>query len=178
MMKRFLLLAVPFFLAACAALGPPAIHLSRSDIAERAFIDRAEFNTSKIFGGLDAFSITRPEVGFQPTAQRLEFAWTAKLNGSPLGLPISVRASVSGRPVLNAQRNGIDLEDARLEEIRLPSIPFINLDTRKALKESDTLGTIPLLQFRPDELNRDGIVYVPTALSLGSFGLRADLTPK
>jgi len=80
--------------------------------------------------------------------------------------------------VLNAQRNGIDLEDARLEEIRLPSIPFINLDTRKALKAGDTLGTIPLLQFRPDELSRDGIVYVPTALSLGSFGLRADLTPK
>ncbi len=177
-MKRFLPFACALLLTACAALGPPAIHLHRSDIAERAFIDRAEFNTSKIFGGFDAFSITRPEVGFQPTAERLEFAWSARLNAGPLGLPLSVRATISGKPVLNAQRNGIDLEDARLEEIRLPSIPFVNLDTRKALKEGDTLGTIPLLQFRPDELNRDGIVYVPTALSLGSFGLRADLSPK
>ena len=177
-MKRFLPFAFALLLAACAALGPPAIHLSRSDIAERAFIDRAEFNTSRIFGGFDVFSITRPEVGFQPTTERLEFAWTARPNGSPLGLPVSVRATVSGRPVLNAQRNGIDLEDVRLEEIRLPSIPFINVDTRKTLKAGDTLGTIPLLQFRPDELNRDGIVYVPTALSLGSFGLRADLIPK
>ena len=124
-MKRFPPFAFALLLAACAALGPPAIHLSRSDIAERAFIDRAEFNTSKIFGGFDAFSITRPEVGFQPNAERLEFAWSARLNGGPLGLPLSVRATVSGRPVLNAQRNGIDLEDARLEEIRLPSIPFI-----------------------------------------------------
>ena len=177
-MKRLLLLTFPLLLAACAALGPPAINLSRSDITERAFIDRAEFDTSKIFGGFGGLSITGPEVGLQTTAQRLEFAWVAKLKDSPLGLPLSIRATISGKPMLNSQRNGIDLEDARVEEVRLPSIPFVNLDTRKALKEGATLGTIALLQFRPEELNRDGIVYVPTALSLGSFGLRVDLSPK
>lgn len=177
-MKRVVTLTFACLLAACAALGPPAINLSRSDIAERAFIDRAEFNTSKIFRGFDGLSITGPEVGFQTTAQRLEFAWTARLADNPLGLPLSMRATISGRPVLNAQLNGIDLEDARIEEVRLPSIPFVNLDTRKALNDGDTFGTIPLLQFRPEELNRDGIVYVPTALSLGTFGLRADLSPK
>lgn len=177
-MKRLLLIAIPVLLAACAALGPPAIVLSRSDIAERAFVDRAEFDTARFFRGFDGLSITGPDVGFQTTAQRLEFAWTTRLRDSPLGLPLSIRATISGRPVLNAQRNGIDLEDARVEEVRLPSIPFLNLDTRKSLKDGDALGTLPLLQFRPEELNRDGIVYVPTALSLGSFGLRADLSPK
>lgn len=177
-MKRLLLFTFPFLLAACAALGPPAIHLSRSDIAERAFIDRAEFDTSKLFKGFDGLLINGPDVGIQSTAQRLEFAWTAKLKDGPLGIPLSIRATISGKPVLNAQRNGIELEDARVEEVRLPSIPFLNLDTRKALKDGDTLGTIPLLQFRPEELNRDGIVYVPTTLSLGTFGLRVDLAPK
>ena len=66
---------------------------------------------------------------------------------------------MSGAPVLNAQRNGIDLEDARIEEIRLPSVPFINLDTRQMnARGRYRSGRMPLLQFRPEELNRDGIV--------------------
>ena len=177
-MKRLLLLTVSVLIAACAALGPPAINLSRSDIAERAFIDRAELNSWNIFRVFDGLAITRPEVGFQTNAQRLEFAWDARLKDIPLGLPLSIRATISGKPVLNSQRNGIDLEDARVEEVRLPSIPFLNFDTRKAMKDGDTLGTLPLLQFRPEELNRDGVVYAATALSLGTFGLRVDLTPK
>ena len=177
-MKRIFLLTFLLFLAACGALGPPAINLSRSDITERAFIYRPAFDILKIFGGFSGFSITGPEVEFHTTAQRLEFAWTAKLQDGPLGFPLSIRATISGRPMLNSQRNGIDLEDARVEEVRLPSIPFVNLDTRKVLKDGAPLGNIALLQFRPEELNRDGIVYVPTALSLGTFGLRVDLSPK
>jgi len=86
--------------------------------------------------------------------------------------------SNDGAPVLNAQRNGIDLADARIEEVRLPSVPFFNLDSKKLNMSGDSLGTLPLLQFRPEELNRDGVVYQPTGLSLGTFGLRVDLEPK
>ena len=35
-----------------------------------------------------------------------------------MGIPLSLRIAMSGAPVLNAQRNGIDLADARIEEIR------------------------------------------------------------
>ena len=97
---------------------------------------------------------------------------------SLLGIPLSLRVSLSGAPVLNAQKNGIDLADVRIEEIRLPSIPFVNLDTKQMTQSGESLGTLPLLQFLPEELNRDGVVYQATGISLGTFGLRVDLAPK
>jgi hypothetical protein len=177
-MQRILLAGAMLALAACSALGPPAITLSRSDIAERAFIDRQGADVRRIFKGLEGLDITGPDVGFQINAQRIELAWSAKLADGPMGLPLTLRVSMSGAPVLNAQGNGIDLADARIEEVRLPSVPFINLDTRRMNTGGDTLGTLPLLQFRPEELNRDGIVYRPGAVSLGTFGLQVELIPK
>ena len=176
-MNRLGIMGAALALAGCAALEP-AITLSRSEISERAFIDRGQVDLKKVFKGMDSLSITGPDVGFQTTAQRIELAWTAKPRETPLGLPLSLRVSLSGAPVLNAQRNGIDLADVRVEEIRLPSIPFVNLDTRQMTQSGESLGTIPLLQFRPEELNRDGVVYQATGISLSTFGLRVDLTPK
>lgn len=176
-MHRLVLLGA-LALTACSALGPPAITLTRSDIAERAFVDRSSIDPKKLFKGIEGLNIAGPDIGFQTTAQRIELAWTAKLADGPMGVPLSLRVSMSGAPVLNAQKNGIDLADARIEEVRLPSIPFINLDSRKMNQGGDSLGTLPLLQFRPEELNRDGIVYQATDVSLGTFGLRVDLIPK
>jgi hypothetical protein len=165
-------------LAACGAIGPPAITLDRSDIAERAFIDRQGGGPNRFLKGLEGLNISGPEVGFQLTAQRIELAWSARLAEGPMGIPLTLRVSMSGAPVLNAQGNGIDLADARIEEVRLPAVPFLNLDARKVGQDGDSLGTLPLLQFRPEELNRDGVVYRPTTVSLGTFGLRVDLVPK
>lgn len=177
-MKRLLLLGAALVLAGCSVFGPPAITLTRSDIAERAFIDRREIDAKKIFRGMEALNISGPDVGFQITAQRVELAWTAKLGEGPMGIPLTLHVSISGAPVLNAQGTGIDLADTRIEEVRLPSVPFFNIDTKKMVKGGDSLGTLPLLQLRPDELNRDGVVYQPTGISLGTFGLRVDLAPK
>jgi hypothetical protein len=175
-MKRIILLgAAVLILGACNAFGPPAITLSRSDIAERAFIDRREADAKKIFKGMEALNISGPDVGFQTTAQRVELAWTAKLADGPMGIPLTLRVAISGAPVLNSQGNGVDLADTRIEEVRLPSVPFINLDTKKMGRGGESLGTLPLLQFRPEELNREGVVYQATGVALGTFGLRVDL---
>lgn len=170
-------LALAAFIGACTAFGPPAIVLSRSDISERAFIDRSDGGLQKVFRQFEALDISGPDVGFQTQAQRVELAWSIRLKEAPLGVPLTVRVSISGRPELNPQANGIDLADSRIEEIRMPSIPFVNVDMRKSA-EDESLGRIPLLAFRPQELNRDGVVYRATGLSLGAFGLRVDLAPK
>jgi hypothetical protein len=162
---------------ACTAFGPPAIVLSRSDIGERAFIDRSGGDLAKVFRQFEALDVSGPDIGFQTQAQRVELGWSLRLKEAPLGVPLTVRIAISGRPELNPQGNGIDLVDSRIEEIRLPSIPFVNIDTRQST-EGDSLGRIPLLAFRPDELNRDGVIYRATGLSLGTFGLRVDLAPK
>jgi hypothetical protein len=178
-MKRNFLPGVAFaVLAGCTLFGPPAITLTRSEIAERAFTDRKDTDARRILKGMEGLNISGPDVGFQTTAQRVELAWTANLADGPMGIPLSLRVAISGTPILNAQHNGIDLADTRIEEVRLQSVPFINIDTKKFGRAGDSFGTLPLLQFRPEELNRDGVIYQPTDVSLGTFGLRVDLEPK
>ena len=168
---------VALALAACAAFGPPAIHLSRSDIEQRAFVDREKTDLRKVFGRFEGLSVSGPDVGVQTQAQRLQLEWALRLKDSPAGLPLTVYVAISGRPELNENRTGIDLADARVEQIRLPSIPFVNLGSAK-LSEGDTIGRVPLLAFRPDELNRDGVIYEATSLTVGPFGVQVALSPK
>jgi hypothetical protein len=164
-------------LAGCSVIGPPAIHLSRGDIAERAFVDRERTDLRRLLGRFEGLAISGPDVGMQIEAQRLQLEWTMSARQTPAGMPMTLSIAISGRPELNESRSGIDLTDTRIEQIRLPALPLFDLGTRN-VAQGEALGRMPLLAFRPDELNRDGIVYQPTGLSLGPFGLRVDLAPK
>ncbi|MGZ9031894.1 MAG: hypothetical protein ACXW2G_10995 [Burkholderiaceae bacterium] len=171
------LLGAACVLAACTSFGPPAIHLARSDIAQRAFVDREQTDLRKVFGQFQGLAVTGPDVGIQTQAERVQLEWTFRLKESPVGLPLSVYVAISGKPELNEGRTGIDLADARIEQIRLPSIPFFNIGPG-TLSAGEALGRLPLLAFRPDELNRDGVIYQATNLAVGTFGVRVDLSPK
>lgn len=177
-MKKWISLAcAALAMAACTSFGPPAIRLDRSDIAQRAFVDREKTDLRKVFGQFEGLSVTGPDVGIQTQAQRIQLEWAFRLKETPAGIPLAVYVAISGRPELNDGRTGIDLADARIEQVRLPSIPFINLGSGK-LSEGDSLGRLPLLAFRPEELNRDGVIYQPTDLSVGTFGVHVALSPK
>ena len=176
--ERLLALALCLLLGACAAIGPPAIQLSRSQLAQRAFIDRQQVDLRSILKGMEGLELSGPDVGVQLEAARLQFGWTAKFAEAPMGFPLSVYVALSGKPVLNAAGNGVDLADARIEEVRMPIVPFVSLDARSLAQSGESFGTLPLLAFRPDELNRDGVIYQARQLSVGAFGLRVDLVPK
>jgi hypothetical protein len=177
MKKSLLMLCAAWALAACMSLGPPAIHLSRSDIAQRAFVDRGQADLGKVFGAFEGLAVTGPDVGIQTQAERLQLEWAFRLKESPAGLPLSVTVAISGKPELNEGRTGIDLADARVEQIRLPSLPFFNIGPGN-LSAGETLGRLPLLSFRPEELNRNGVIYQPGDVAIGVFGVRVDLLPK
>jgi hypothetical protein len=177
-MKQWIvLLCAACVLAACTSFGPPAIHLARSDIAQRAFVDRGQADLRKVFAAFEGLAITGPDVGIQTQAQRVQLEWAFRLKESPAGLPLSVYVAISGKPELNDGRTGIDLADARIEQIRLPSIPFFSIGPGD-LSAGESLGRLPLLAFRPEELNRDGVIYQATDLSVGTFGVRVGLSPK
>lgn len=177
-MKQWIaLLCAAGALAACTSFGAPAIHLGRSDIARRAFVDREQADLRKVFGPFEGLTVTGPDVGIQTQAQRVQLEWAFRLEESPAGLPLSVFVAISGRPELNEGRTGIDLSDVRIEQVRLPAIPFVNLGPG-TLAEGDALGRLPLLAFRPEELNRDGVIYQAAGLSVGTFGVRVALSPK
>lgn len=177
MKQGLLLLCAAWLLAACVSVGPPAIHLSRSDIAQRAFVDREQADLRKVFGAFEGLAVSGPDVGIQTQAERLQLEWAFRLKESPAGLPLSVNVAISGKPELNESGTGIDLADARIEQIRLPSIPFVNVGPG-TLASGEALGRLPLLAFRPDELNRDGVIYQASAVAVGVFGVRVDLLPK
>ena len=178
MKKWIAVLSVTMMLAACASwFGPPVIQLSRFDFAKRAFVDREKADLQKVLGQFEGLVITGPDVGIQTQAQRVQLEWAIRLKEAPAGIPLAIYVAISGKPELNENRTGIDLADARIEQVRLPSIPFVNLGSGK-IAEGDTLGRLPLLAFRPEELNRDGVIYQPTDLSIGVFGVRVGLAPK
>ena len=177
MKQRVLLLCAAWALAACMSIGPPIIHLSRSDIAQRAFVDREQADLRKVFGAFEGLAITGPDVGIQTQAERVQLEWAFRLKESPAGLPLSVHVAISGKPELNAGRTGIDQADARIEHVRLPTIPFFDIGAGNP-SAGEALGRLPLLAFRPEELNRNGVIYQATDLAVGAFGVRVDLVPK
>jgi hypothetical protein len=161
--------------ASCATLGPPAITFSRADIAEQAFLDRREGGEfARAFRGLEGLQFDGPEVGFATAAQRIELAWTATLSEGPLGVPLKASVTISGSPQLNEALDGIDLVDARVEQVKLPLVSV----GREKLQKDASLGRLPLLRFDAADLNRDGILYRPEGVSLGTFGLRVNLVRK
>lgn len=173
MFKRcFLLFATSLFVA-CAGLALPGLTLTLDEIAERAFIDR-KGDLARVLRLFDAVDIGRPDVALMPETQRLQLGWTIALRQS--GLPFGVRVAISGRPELNSQKNGIDLVDTRVEELRLPSVPL--LDFARRFQVGESLGRLPLLTFTPAEMNRAGIVYQAAGLALSPRGVHVDLAPR
>lgn len=161
-------------LAACTAMGPPSINYSRADIEKQAFLDRREGELAALFQGLEGANVEGPDVGFATNAGRIELAWTAKLASGPLGVPLKLSVAISGIPELNAARDGIDLADVRVEQVKMP---FIKMGSDK-LKQNSSLGRLPLLAFDASQLNRDGVLYQAESVSLTSTGLRVNLARK
>jgi hypothetical protein len=178
MLRRFLLLFAAAALAGCAALGPPGFTLDRGELAQRAFVDRGDDAVARLFREAERAKVQGPDVSVQIGAQRLVFAWTAPLPGTPAGLPLSLRIALSGAPTLNAAADGVDLVDTRVEEVSVPGVPFLSLNRAADVDRGQSLGTLPLLRFRPAEIERDGVQYQPVALSLRATGLRVELQPK
>jgi hypothetical protein len=173
MFKHCLLLLAACLLTACAGLGASGLTLTLDDIADRAFIEQRS-ELVRVLRLFDAVDIGRPEVGFMPDARRLQLGWTIGLRQA--GMPLSVRVAISGRPELNAQRNGIDLADSRIEDLRLPAIPLLGLG--RSLGVGQSLGRLPLLSFTPAELSRAGLVYQAAGLALSPRGVHVDLAPR
>jgi hypothetical protein len=112
-------------------------------------------------------------------SERIELAWTARLPAGSVPLPLSARLAITGRPVLNAAGDGLDLDQARIEDISLRGLPFLNLNASDAAgKTGDSLGRLPLLSFDPEQLRRGDVLYRATRVEVSPWGLRVELAPR
>lgn len=173
-MRTIPVLALAALLAACATLhGAQTITLSAAEIEQQVQADLA--GVFEVFKGAD---LRRPEVSLMPASERLQLAWNVKLPDGPTGVPLGVAVELSGRPILNAARNGIDLTEVRVEDIRLAGLPrFLSL-ARLGDKKGATLPDLPLMSLPAERLRQDQVAYGATGVSVGYTGLKIDIAPK
>jgi hypothetical protein len=153
--------------------GPQTITLSTAEIEQQI---QADFGgVPDLFKGLDA---RRPEVSLMPMSERLQLEWKFTLPDGPAGSPLGVAVELTGKPVLNAARNGIDLTQVQIEDVRLAGLPrFLSL-ARFADRKGLTLPDLPLMTLPTDRLRQADVAYAATGVGVGFLGLRVDIAPR
>ncbi len=172
---------LPAVVAGCVTVhGPRTLTLSREDI-ERAI----EADLGAVLEAVRGLDGRRPDVAFMPVAGRVELAWSLTLPSdapteSFFGKSIGVTVVASGKPQLNAARNGIDLTDVLLDDVRLVGLPRLfgyGLD-RLADRKGARLPDLPLLTFAPSQLRVADVAYGATAVAVTWRGLQVDIAPR
>jgi len=172
-MRRLIVPLLAGLLAACATMhGPQTITLSTVEIEQQAGAGLER--VLAMFEGLDT---RRPDVSLMPTSGRLLLEWSLRWADGPAGSSHELAVEVSGRPVLNAAGNGIDLTRVRIEDVRLGGLPrFLGL-ARLVDRKGMTLPDLPLMTLPPERLRRSGVAYRATGVSVGYTGLKIDIVP-
>ncbi len=173
-MRRFVAPVLVWLLSACATMhGPQTITLSTTEIEQQI---QADFGgVAQMFNGLD---VHRPEVSLMPVSERLQLEWSFRLPDGPAAWPLGIAVDVTGKPVLNAAQNGIDLTQVRIEDVRLAGLPrFLGL-ARFVDRKGMTLPDLPLIALPSDRLRQSDVAYAATGVGVGYAGLRIDIAPR
>lgn len=173
-MRGFLALALVVVLSSCATMhGPRTITLSAEEVEQQI--------QTNLGDALDAFKglgARRPEVSLMPSSQRLLLEWNFGASDEPAGFASRVTVEVSGKPVLDASGNGIDLTEVRIDDVRLASLPrFLGL-SRLLDSKGMTLPDLPLMTLPADRLRQADVAYAATGVSVGFTGLKIDIAPR
>ena len=173
-MRFALTVVLASLLTACATThGPQTITLSTAEIEQQIQADLG--GVMELFKGVD---LHRPEVSLMPASDRLQLEWNVKLPDGPTGAPFGVAVELSGKPALNAARNGIDLTQVRVEDVRLSGLPrFLSL-ARLGDKKGTELPDLPLMALPTDKLRQDQVTYGATGVAVGYTGLKIDIAPR
>ena len=165
-------------LAACSTLiGPRDVNVSLSKMQqglERRFpIDK------RVLSVLDV-KLTHPQLSLQPERERVALSVDASV------LPPFVRQgwrgslALSGRLVLDAQRNAVYLSEASVDRVNIEG-----MDAAKqrqfaqvaSLVADQLMHETPIYSFKPDELRYAGVQFVPTQLRTTGTGLTVTFEP-
>jgi hypothetical protein len=161
-------------LSGCATMhGPRTITLSAAEIEQRIQTDVGD--VLEAFKGIGA---RRPEVSLMPSSQRLALELKFGAPDGSASPATSVTVEISGKPVLSASGNGIDLAEVRIDDVRLDALPrFLGL-SRLIDRKGMTLPDLPLMALPADRLRQDGVAYAATGVSVGFTGLKIDVAPR
>lgn len=165
-------------LAACSTLiGPRDVNVSLSKMQqglERRFpIDK------RVLSVLDV-KLTHPQLSLQPERERVALSVDASV------LPPFIRQSwrgslaMSGRLVLDAQRNAVYLSEASVDKVTIDGMDesqqrqFAKV---ASLVADQLMHETPIYTFKPDELRYAGVQFVPTQIRTTGNGLTVTFEP-
>ena len=173
-MRHLVAIVLCGLLSACATMhGPQTITLSAGEVEQQIRADLG--GVLQAFKGVDA---PRPQVSMMPTAQRVLLEWTFTLPDGPTGSPMDVTVDLTGMPVLNAARNGIDLTQVKVEDVRVSALPrFLGLG-RFMDQKGVELPDLPLMMLPADRLRQSDVAYEATGVGVGYFGLKIGIAPR
>lgn len=176
MIRIAVAMALATLLAACAGMpGPRTFTLTPSEIERYVVADLG--TTFELFRGLD---VRRPEIALMPVSDRLQLTWTVRVPDGPTGAPLGVAVALAGKPTLNAARNGVDLTQVTVEDVRLTGVPMLfNLGLAQlGERKGASLPDLPLLLLPDEQMTRRQVAYAATGVTVTFTGLRIDLEPK
>ena len=173
-MRRFAAPIVVALLSACATVhGPRTITLPTSEIEQQIRAD-----LGGVVGMFKDVDTHRPGVSLMPASERLLLEWKFQLPDGPAGSPVGIAVELTGKPVLNAARNGVDLTQVRIEDVRLDGLlRFLSL-ARLIDQKGMTLPDLPLMTLPADRLRQSNVAYEATGVSVGYTGLKIDIVPR
>lgn len=172
---RRLVWLLGFLLVACVSHGPRSFTLSPAEIERQVQVDLGAVNV--LFKDTVA---PKPRVTMMPGSDRVGLAWDVSLPAGVMGGRSAVVLELSGKPVLNAARSGVNLSQVRVEDIRMPGLSgVLALSRLFDLKGSEqTFPDLPLAQLPENMLVQQAVAYGATAVSVGYDGLKIELAPK
>ena len=175
---RFIGALIVCLLASCAGLiGPRQVELPLSQL--QAGLDRRFPVNHRI---LEIFEIhlSRPQLVILPEPDRIALTIDVSV-ARPLGKqPWNGSLEMSGQLFADAARGAILIRDIRVNRFALDGLDEFHqqrITKAASLVTENIIKDLPLYSFRPEDLYRAGVQFVPSNVTTTSTALVLTLTP-
>jgi Protein of unknown function (DUF1439) len=168
-----------FLLSSCAMLiGPRDVDFPLPKL-QQSLNNRLPF--TKRYLGLIEVTASHAQLGLDAEQGRLLIDMDVKM-GLPLGgKSWSGKLSVSGVMALDDARHAVVLNDTRLDKVALDGLDgtYSGQATQiGGLLARELLQTVPLYNFKPDDLRYAGVTFIPTRITTKANRLVVTFTPQ
>lgn len=162
-LRKFLLLLAAVLVAGCSTFPfvSGEVRMSADELTQKM---QRRFPVDKSVAGLLDVTLSSPRIDLSETDNRIATHFLVNVRLSLSNKSVTGSMKVSGRPEYVAASRALYLRDARIEQIRMDSMPdALSAALAKAATSiaRETLESKPLHNFRADDFTRYGVQYEP-----------------
>lgn len=178
LLKTITTLFILAMLASCASLvGPRDVDLPLAKL--QAGVDKRFPLNRRMLELLDV-QLSHPQVSLYPGEERIGISIDAAIVPAFRRTPWRGNLSLSGRLVVDANRNAILISDPRIENFTMDGVDESRqrqLARVAGLLVDEMVRDHPLYTFRPEDLRYAGVQFAPTHIRTSERGLSVTIAP-